>query len=503
MKRSAVSVALFASAMFAAGLVVSAPAGAKPLPFSVTLTASPPAYSGPCSVTVKYTGEISGKPGAKLSYQIARIIGGTPSVTPWTSTTMTPTGKLLVPDTISVTAAQAGIETETLRVLPGPANATVKISITCVAPKPTPKPSVSFVSGSTTITPAPSPKPSHTPFSNPGVMLAPGAAAVLPPPINLTQAVPSPTLKDAQDKYCPTRGGSACSLALYIGLPAGKLALVWDYPYSNAIDGYNVYRADTSPSGPMTLHMATAPKPIATQADPGWKFVVLDAQRAGSCFAVTAYHGSAESARSIRFCVGEGGIGKQVSLTPDTLGEMIYEFDTYYLHSVQDDMLGQPTVTRGYSNLSVGFSHVPNLFGSSHNDVHGYANSLFRGYVHFNTSSLVGRHIAQAQLHLVAGQTQGPTNGQTCLAYYGAADHIWSSSDHGLGFTSRMGGSRYQGPELRLDVTALAQSWADSPSSNKGIALDGDQPLVIYNMVILSSTCLTNFPTATLDVTYY
>jgi hypothetical protein len=27
--------------------------------------------------------------------------------------------------------------------------------------------------------------------------------------------------------------------------------------------------------------------------------------------------------------------------------------------------------------------------------------------------------------------------------------------------------------------------------------------MVIYNMVILATTCLTSFPTATLDVTYY
>ena len=43
----------------------------------------------------------------------------------------------------------------------------------------------------------------------------------------------------------------------------------------------------------------------------------------------------------------------------------------------------------------------------------------------------------------------------------------------------------------------------DSPASNLGITMDGEQDLVIYPKVILSSTCLTSFPSATLDVTYY
>jgi hypothetical protein len=59
------------------------------------------------------------------------------------------------------------------------------------------------------------------------------------------------------------------------------------------------------------------------------------------------------------------------------------------------------------------------------------------------------------------------------------------------------------GPDLHLDVTSLVQSWANSPATNLGITMDGDQSLVIYPMVILASSCMTNFPTATLDVTYY
>jgi hypothetical protein len=503
--------ALFAGATLVAALGTSRPAVAKSPPFTVTLTASPAAYTGACPVAIKFTGEISGAPGTMLSYQIARIVGGTPSSTAWTNTKMTMTGKLLVYDTITVTAAQAGIESETLHVLPGPASATAKVPVTCATPKPTPKPTSTPTSKPTTkpnvslvnpgvisqITPRPS--PSHSPLTNPGVALAPNAhltSAQLPPPINLTQALTK--------EVCQAHGGSAGSLACYIGLPAGKLALVWDYPYSNPIDGYNIYRADSAPSGPTTIHMMTAPKPIATQADPTWKFVVLDAQQAGACFAVTAYHGSAESARGVRFCVGAGGVAKTVSLQPDRIGTMVADFYVWTDKSVQDNMYSNKVpFIRDLLNLAVGYTHQPSLWrDQAHTQVSQYTNSLFRGYVHFNSGALSGHHIAQAQLSLVGGTTQGGQGGQLCVAHYGAADHLWNPGDN-LNSTSQLGNGPYQGPDLHLDVTSLVQSWADSPASNLGITMDGEQQLVIYNMVIVSSTCLTRFPTATLDVTYY
>lgn len=498
MKHLVVSVALFASMVVAAGFVISAPAGAKPPAFSVAITASPPAYSGPCPVTVKYTGVITGDPGEKLSYQIARIVGGSPSLMPWTSATMTATGKLMVLDTITVTAAQAGIETETLRVLPGPSSATVKVSITCIAPPtptPTPKPKVSLAGGvTTTITPAPSPQPSHTPF-NPGVMLAPGAhlPVALPPPINLTQALTK--------EVCQAHGGSAGSFACYIGLPAGKVALVWDYPYPNPIDGYNVYRADTAPPGPMAVHMLYAPKPIATQANPAWKFVILDAQKAGSCFNVTAYHGSDESARSIRFCLGSAGVAKFISLNPDRAGAMVADFYIFTDKSVQDNMYANnhPFI-RDLLSLAVGYTHTVDLWrDQAHTQVSGYTNSLFRGYLHFNTFALNGHQIAQAKLSLLGGS--GP-NGQICLAHFGPADHLWNPGDN-LGAGYGYGSGPYQGPDLHLDVTPLVQGWANAPGTNLGISLDGEQHLVIYDMVILSSSCFSNFQSETLDVTYY
>jgi hypothetical protein len=511
------SLGCLVAAMLIAAFSSAPTASAKPFSLTVTLAASPASYKGPCPTTIKFAGEISGDPGDSLSYQISRIVGGVPAALPWTAATIPAVGKIAVPDSITVTAAQAGVETETLRAKPGSANASVKVLVTCTKPTPTPvatkpptsppttpptkpptsKPSIVLVNPGLSITPAPSPS-SKVP---PGALLAPsltlGVPQPPPPPINLSQAFTKET--------CQAHGGSAGSLACYIGLPAGKLALVWDYPYSNPIDGYNIYpAAGPAPAGPAQLHIMTLPKPIATQADPSWKFVVLDMPRPGACFTVTAYRGKLESNQSVRLCLGAGGIAQKVSLNPDRIGTMVVDFFVWTDKSVQDNMYANKSpFVRDLLYLVVGYDHSASTFrDQAHTQVSSYTNSLFRGYVHFNTAALSGHQIAQAQLSLVGGSTQGGPSGQLCLAHYGAADRLWTPGGP-LNSTSQLGNGPYQGPDLHLDVTSLVQSWANSPASNLGLTMDGEQDLVIYPMVILSSTCLTSFPSATLDVTYY
>lgn len=343
----------------------------------------------------------------------------------------------------------------------------------------------------------PTPTPTRTPFSFPGAMLAPGASATptpLPPPINLAQAI----TKDV----CQAHGGSAGSFACYIGLPAGKLALVWDYPFSNPIDGYRVYPNAPAPSGPMTFQLASPVVPVASQSDPSFKFVVIDPPKPGSCFAVTAYRGSQESKFSVRYCVSAGGIPKMASLSPDRSGAMVQDY-IYDPNKLRRDQDGHYNV-RDLSYLAVGYAHAVSTWrDDAHTQVSTYMNSEFGGYVHFDSSALSGRHIAQAQLHLMVDKTEGPTNGQSCLAKWGGTDRLRSPGGE-FSIGGIQGGSRIQGPEMRLDVTPLVQSWADSPTSNKGIGLEADNwPTDLDIMFGLSETCLTTFSSATLDVTYY
>jgi hypothetical protein len=352
------------------------------------------------------------------------------------------------------------------------------------------------------IRPAVSAQPTRTPLGNPGAHIAPAA---LPPPISLEQAWTK--------EVCAAHGGSAGSIACYIGLPAGKLALVWVYPYSNPIDGYNVYRADAAPSGPMTtLHMMTPLKPIATQADPSWKFVVLDAQKAGSCFAVTAYHGSDESAHSVRFCVGEGGVAKTVSLSPDRVGTLAATWTFDADRGPQSSLAALPYLSVG-ARKDPDSSYIPpgGVDITQNNKIPVNVKTFFTGYVHFNTAVLNGRLIAQAKLELPGGTTQGGAGGELCLAHYGGANRPWNGSDVPSISGSVMGNGPYQGPgDLHLDVTSLAQLWANSPGSNYGIVLDSGKQMLLpsasppgYVLDLTTGTCLTTFPKAMLDVTYY
>jgi hypothetical protein len=468
------------------------PAMAKvPPPFTVTVSASPAAYSGPCPVTIKITGQIVGDPFTKLNYQFARVIGGAPSLTPWTAAVIPAVGKLTVADSITVLPTQAGVETDVLRVLPGPAEATVKVSVVCLkvapTPKPTSKPNITFVNPGVSITPVPTASPKVNPGANASIF-AP-ALHKLPPPINLQNT----TSKDV----CQQHGGSAGSFACYIALPAGNLVLVWDYPYPDKIDGYNVYAADSAPSGPYSLHLMGPVKPIATQSDPTLHLEVLQPLKAPACFAITAFHGSDESDRSVRYCVSQAGVAKNISLNPDSVGAMVADW-FYDTHTEVWKQSNQQPSVRDLLNITVGYSHdVGTWSDSEHKNVSMWINSLYRGYVHFNTFALSGHQIAQAQLHLIAD-----AQGTTCLAKYGPSDHVWTPGSN-LGRTADFGNGPYQGPDLHLDVTSIVQNWATSPGTNLGLTLDSTQPEVIYNMIILASTCVSHFPTATLDVTYY
>jgi hypothetical protein len=147
----------------------SSPALAGAKAFTVTLTPIP-AYAGPCPVTLKFTGVISGKAGSKPTYQFARTVGGTPSSTPWTAGTIPvppPPATLTVSDSMIVPVALAGIETETLRVQQGPVSASVKVSVTCVNPTPTPTPTPKKPATLMTIGPAINPNATPTPTQTP------------------------------------------------------------------------------------------------------------------------------------------------------------------------------------------------------------------------------------------------------------------------------------------------------------------------------------------------
>jgi hypothetical protein len=345
-------------------------------------------------------------------------------------------------------------------------------------------------------------KPNPTPTPNKGVMLAPNAGLVqqLPAPINFTDlgSVANLSDKNSWQPVCTAHGGSGGSFACYIAVPAGKLVVLWDYPFSTPIDGFRIYPAGAAPSGPTTIHVLQTINPLATQSNPSIRLTVLDMPHAGACYTVTAFHGNAESNKSTQHCIGFSGIAKKISLQPDKVGAMVEDWYYYVPQEVWKQSNEQP-FTRDLLYTTVGYTHVASTYSdNAHTQVTTWTNSLYRGFMHFNTYVLNGANIAQAKLNLHAD-----SGGMTCLAHWGAADHMWNPGDHLTIGGTWYGGSTIMGPDLSLDVTPVVQDWANFPTHNTGFAVLPDQAEVIYQMIILSSSCLTNFPSASLDVTYY
>jgi hypothetical protein len=357
-------------------------------------------------------------------------------------------------------------------------------------------------------------------FCPPTVSVAPASAAT-PAPVrtpnpyavvqHLATGLPAPTnlTNTITQGVCAAHGGPAGSLACYIGLPAGKLVLVWDYPFPDKIDGYRIYlHGGGGPSTPSNVlqQQTVGAKPLATQSDPSVHLIVLDPPGVGTCFDVTAFAGDKESSRSATsFCVSQSTVGKSTTLNPSGIGTLDMTVGVDPNLSVTDNMYkNSNSFSKSASKgLTVGEEHDVSLTNGGKPSE--YTNIGHRGYVYFYLGGLAGHVVASAHLNLRGGVTTGPTDGTECLVWYGAADHNWNPGDL-LGISgTKYGGSAYQGQDLSLDVTPIVQSWAKSPNSNTGFALEGDQPtqLSSYGMVLMDETCKTTFSSTTLDVTYY
>ena len=301
----------------------------------------------------------------------------------------------------------------------------------------------------------------------------------LPAPSNLVNTI--------TQGVCSKYGGSAGAFACSIGLPAGKLVLVWDYPSNVQIDGYRVYNTATN-------------KVAATQSNAAIRLEVLDPPPAGTCFAVTAFFGSHESARSATsFCVSESNLTKSVSFVPDAAGTMVVTvFDLRPDRSDIDNEYSSRQQTVSYLlYMRVGVSHDPE--GYVDTKIRSWMNSIYRGYLHFNTSSIAGHQIASAHLLLSGASPRGTI----CIGKYGASRNIWKPGQSLSETGGSYGGGPYAGPSVSLDVTQIVQSWMASTGSNNGLVLDPDIDFTSYAYSKISTTCKTSFERIKLDVKYY
>jgi hypothetical protein len=106
---------------------------------------------------------------------------------------------------------------------------------------------------------------------------------------------------------------------------------------------------------------------------------------------------------------------------------------------VDNDYQNRNPFVRDLLSLEIGSSHVASFFrDQAHTQVSSYTNSLYRGCVHFNANSLAGRHVSRARFDLHGGSGGW---GTTCVAKYGAADHLWKPGEQ-LNFPGPVLGAR-------------------------------------------------------------
>ncbi len=283
-----------------------------------------------------------------------------------------------------------------------------------------------------------------------------------------------------------TCSSHAVSFACMLAMKSGYYLLVWDWNNAScpsgdqclpAPQGYRVY-------GNGKFLAASTPDQTALAFDP--------AAVGTPCFTVTAYSGATESAQSSKVCVAKGNAAGVQTLTlpaVHVLSNEISQSNTKFKHDPRDN--NEPGV------LAVGFTyHTTKDFVNGDSSL----NTATRGAVLFDVSTLAGRSVGSAVLHLhVASSIIGSdyeTNSFTnCITKIGSGQSDWWDN------TAWFDGDWFathdrNGPDVAIDVTRYVQSWV-AGASNYGFVFQGSEE----NMnAFTENSCKSTYASPTLQV---
>lgn len=343
----------------------------------------------------------------------------------------------------------------------------------------------------------PAQRPAEVPSSGMASMTssAPQMQALfnLPPPANLTSTLDYP--------QCSAHGGLGAGLACKASLPAGGMALIWNYPAKASITGFHIYEATLGPN-PLRL--------IGTQAlGASATILVLNQPPSGGwfnqrCYVVTAFNDKGDSGYSNVFCGENAKQMQTVSLSP-----------TWRSSGLQNKTRLEEF---GYAPdvPLVGYNYATNKGTVAINDY--YLDDALRTGLIFDLSGLANAHIVSAHLRMEVDRTW------TGKYQYPPVGVVGSGlpSSHSTSCTAKvfMGGDRWakntdwieagaqiaetgvvEGPDVRIDVTPAARAWTTG-QENRGLVLEGEEE----NLTAFTEKgCVTQyFPDAfRLDVIYY
>jgi hypothetical protein len=322
---------------------------------------------------------------------------------------------------------------------------------------------------------------------------APGEAAIT---FNLLVrnygTAPSPPINDyhaiwVQDAANPAWAGGTTLPAINAGDSPGVHVTLVGLKDPNQMQGHHVFNVTFEKFGGNSLQ-------IPVDFPPAFCQPVTPVAKYSAATAPPSQHQSPYGTAPLP-------LAKTAVFTADKLGTMVASVYVWTNQSVvSNDYANNNPVIGDSLSLEIGHTHTASLYSDqAHTQVSQYTNSLYYGYVHFPVTGLAGGAVASAMLRL----NGNPRYGTTCLAQYGSADLLWQPGDALSISGAALGGSPIVGQNLSLDVTPVVQSWAKLTNPITAFTLEDSVPMVIYNMVTLSDSCVTTFSQAVLDVTYY
>lgn len=464
---------------------------------------TPRAYSGACPATMTLTGLIAGgSRGATVQYLFYYLEPSTNKVIglPMQTGVLDATGALTPSATVSIDGAHAGTSWVRLSAQSGGAstNSTnTPFTVSCTSSStPTPDPEGGTLATAPPHGPVPTPPPSNYITRMTHRM----PRAISAPAIRLTNN-PSDCTKHVGDVIT----GAFAPLTCKTAMDQGNVVLVWDWTpiaacpperICPAIDGYHVYAMqETKSMAPMGG--ASGPALVDTQTTD----ITLSTPRSGSCFAVTAFSGKDESPLSNIVCAAERGpvSSQTVTLVPPA-NHVRSVLKNHFRNTGSLTGKDETNVYPRPGQILAGFyySTSSQATGDTSDDI------VWRGGFWFDLSSLNGKTITNATLHLLAqstllGMPQQPNATASCARYIGTGtEDWWNEGPTGWLDSDFFATLGRDGPNIDVDVTYQLRQWTRG-TPNYGFVLKGAEE----NLDAFTENSCESHYSASLEVKYH
>jgi len=449
-------------ALLAVCVLIAYPHLADATPVAASFAISGPnTYTGPCPVTIQFTGSIVGAKGVSVTYKFDRFVNGGWIYGSPVSTTIPLNGPLPLGENLLVDGAHAGPQSNQVTVTsPNSTQAKVSFTVNCVA-----------------ATPAPTPQP--TPTKAP------------PPP-------PSPSsLGSTNDpQVCTNHAGFGGGLACKAGFSSGMLALIWTAPNScsSCISGYKVYRVDSGQHTFITKQANGKDVTLALLTKPSGGF-------SGKCYAVTSYAGNAESSDSATYCVNgavDTPVVRSFNVTPNAQRQVMH----HYSYSFPGPGCGIPTEGLGTVGLPVGFIHdySSSVGVTCYEDTYVWQSAI--GFDLGTAGIILRSSKASVKNATLTYQRADGGSGPTCLAAVGLPTGDWSNAQDLIPnnvYISGLPWNNNGGPgQNAINVTSAVNNFAKGVWDNHGfLFMGGDEDTSgVHN----NDECVTGYANFALNI---